>query len=109
MIEHNFQPNWNQSSFLQKNEGYVYHNLLDKRMKMKREFNINDLVRAADLRRTFSKRYTTEESYKVFEVEKPVFDTKLSYGIDNLPHIKLKPYWKRQNYHRKRMIVSWKA
>ena len=71
--------------FFKKNEGYVYQNLIDKRWKLKREFKINDLVKTADLRRTFSKRYTTKKSYKLFEVEKPVIDTKLSYGIDNLP------------------------
>ena len=34
---------------LKKNEGYVYKNLLDKRKKVKGKFQINDLVRTADL------------------------------------------------------------
>ena len=36
---------------LKKNEGYVYKNLLDKRKKIKPKFQINDLVRVADLRK----------------------------------------------------------
>ena len=42
-------------AFLKKNEGYVYKNLLDKRKKITPNFQINDLVRTADLRKTFSK------------------------------------------------------
>ena len=40
---------------LKKNEGFVYQNLSDKRKKVKPKFRVNDLVRVADLRRTFSK------------------------------------------------------
>ena len=40
---------------LKKNEGFVYNNLLDKRKKIKPKFQINDLVRAADLKRIFQK------------------------------------------------------
>ena len=50
---------------LKKNEGYVYKNLLDKRKKVKPKFHINDLVRTADLKRTFSKGDTTNWSYKL--------------------------------------------
>ena len=48
---------------LKKNEGYVYKNLLDKRNKIKPKFQLNDLVRTADLKRTFSKGDTTNRSY----------------------------------------------
>ena len=44
---------------LKKNEGYVYKNLLDKRKKIKPKYEIGDLVRTADLKRTFSKGDTT--------------------------------------------------
>ena len=44
---------------LKKNEGYVYKNLLHKRKKVTPKFQINDLVRTADLKRTFSKGDTT--------------------------------------------------
>ena len=48
---------------LKKNEGYVYKNLLDKRKKVTPKFQINDLVRTADLKKTFSKSDTTNWSY----------------------------------------------
>ena len=47
---------------LKKNEGYVYINLLDKRKKIKPNFQINNLVRVADLKTTFSKGDTTNWS-----------------------------------------------
>ena len=34
---------------VKKNEAYVYHNFLDKRKKVKPKFQVNDLVRTADL------------------------------------------------------------
>ena len=40
---------------LKKNEDYVFKNLLDKRNKIKPKFQINDLIRTADLKKTFSK------------------------------------------------------
>ena len=40
---------------LKKNEGYVYKHLLDKRSKIKPKFQINDLVRTADLKKLFQK------------------------------------------------------
>ena len=50
---------------LKKNDGFIYKNLLDKRKKIKPKFQINDLVRTADLRKTFSKGDTTNWSYKL--------------------------------------------
>ena len=47
---------------LEKNEGFVYKKLLDKRKKVKPKFLINDLVRTADLKKTFSKGDTTNWS-----------------------------------------------
>ena len=47
---------------LKKNEGYVYKNLLDKRKKIKPKYEIGDLVRTADLKKTFSKGDTTNWS-----------------------------------------------
>ena len=40
---------------LKKKEGYVYKNLLDKRKKITPKFQINNLVRTAGLKKTFSK------------------------------------------------------
>ena len=70
---------------LKKNEGYVYNNLLDKRKKVKPKFQINDLVRTADLKKTFSKSDTTSWSYNLHKVTEIVNDTMPSYKINNLP------------------------
>ena len=69
---------------LKKNEGFVYKNLLDKRKKVKPKFQINDLVRTADLKRTFSKGDTTNWSYKLYKITEIINDTIPSYKIDNL-------------------------
>ena len=71
-------------AFLKKNEGYVYKNLLDKRKKVKPKYEIGDLVRTADLKRTFSKGDTTNWSYKLYKITEIVNDTIPSYKIDNL-------------------------
>ena len=47
---------------LKENEGFFYKNSLDKRRKIKPKFQTNDLVRTADLMRTFSKGDTTNWS-----------------------------------------------
>ena len=70
---------------LKKNEGFVYKNLLDKRNKIKAKYQINDLVRAADLKETFSKGDTTNWSYKLYKNTEIINDTIPSYKIDNLP------------------------
>ena len=69
---------------LKKNEGYVYKRLLDKRKKIKPKVQLNDLVRTADLRKTFSKGDTTNWSYTLYKVTEIVNDTIPSYEIDNL-------------------------
>ena len=69
---------------LKKNEGFVYKNLLDKRKKVKPKFQINDLVRTADLKKTFSKGDTTNWSYKLYKITEIVNDTIPSYRLDNL-------------------------
>ena len=70
---------------LKKNEGYVYKNLLDKRKKIKPKYEIGDLVRTADLKKTFSKGDTTNWSYKLYKITEIINDTIPSYRIDNLP------------------------
>ena len=69
---------------LKKNERFVYKNLLDKRKKVKPKFQINDLVRTSDLKRTFSKGDTTNWSYKLYKITEIINDTIPSYKIDNL-------------------------
>ena len=69
---------------LKKNEGYVYKNLLDKRKKIKPKFQLNDLVRTADLWKTFSKSDTTNSVTLCIKLQKNFNDTIPSYKIDNL-------------------------
>ena len=69
---------------LKKNEGYVYKKLLDKRKKVKPKYKIGDLVRTADLKRTFSKSDTTNWSYKLYKITEIFNDTIPSYKTDNL-------------------------
>ena len=70
---------------LKKNEGFVYKNLLDKKKKIKPKFQINDLVRVADLKKTFSKGDTTNWSYKLYKITEIINDTIPSYRLDILP------------------------
>ena len=70
---------------LKKNEGFVYKNLLDKRKKITPKFQMNDLVRVADLKKTFSKGDTTNWSYKLYKIKEIINDTIPSYKIDSLP------------------------
>ena len=69
---------------MKKNEGCVYKNLLDKRKKVKPKFQINDPVRTADLKKTFSKGDTTSWSYKLYKITEIINDTIPSYRLDNL-------------------------
>ena len=46
---------------------------------------MNDLIRTANLRKTFSKSDTTNWSYKLYKVTEIINDTIPSYKIDNLP------------------------
>ena len=69
---------------LKKNEGFVHKNLLDKRKKVSPKFQINDLLRTADLKKTFSKGDTTNWSYKLYKITEIINDTISSYKIDNL-------------------------
>ena len=69
---------------LKKNEGFVYKNLLDKRKKVKPKYEIGDLVRTADLMKTFSKGDTTNWSYKLYKITEIINDTVPSYRLDKL-------------------------
>ena len=70
---------------LKKNEWYVYKNLLDKSKKIKPKYEIGDLVRTADLKKTFSKGDTTSWSYELYKVTEIIDDTIPAYEIDNIP------------------------
>ena len=68
---------------LKKNEGYVYKNLLDKRKKIKPKYEMGDLVRTADLKKTFLKSGTTNGSYKFCRITDNINVTKPSYRLYN--------------------------
>ena len=68
-----------------KNEGLVYHNLLDKRKKYQPKNIIGDLVRTAVLKKTFSKSDLTNWSYLLYEITEIVNDTLPSFKINKLP------------------------
>ena len=70
---------------MKKNEGFVYKNLLDKRKKIKPKYEIGNLFRTTDLKKTFSKGDTTNWSYKLYKITEIIKDTIPSYKIDNLP------------------------
>ena len=67
-----------------KNEGFVYNNLLDKRKKVKPKYEIGDLVRTTDLKRTFSKGDLTNWSYILYKITEIINDTIPSYRLDKL-------------------------
>ena len=59
--------------------------LLDKRKKIEPKFQVNDFVRVADLKKTFSKSDTTNWSYRLYETKEIINDTIPNYTIDDLP------------------------
>ena len=63
----------------------MHQNLLVKQKKIKPKFQINDFVRAADLKSPFLKSDTTNWSYKVNKITEIFNDTIPSYKIYNLP------------------------
>ena len=67
------------------NERTVFSNLQDKRQKRKTKFKLGDLVRTADIKRTFSKGDTTIWSKKLYTITQTIVDTIPSYRIKYLP------------------------
>ena len=67
------------------NQKKVLNNLQDKRKKQKPKFKLGDLVRTADIDKTFSKGDTTNWSNKLYMITKVIHETIPSYHIDFLP------------------------
>ena len=57
---------------------------MNKRKRITPKFQLNDLVRTADLKKTFSKGDTTNWSYKLYKITEIINDTIPSYKIDNV-------------------------
>ena len=69
---------------VKKNEGFVCQKLLDKGKKIKPKYQVNDFVRVADLRKTFSKGDTMNWFYKLNKNTEINNDTKPACKIDIL-------------------------
>ena len=54
-------------------------------VRKKTKYQLNNLVRVADLKQTFSKRDTTNWSYKLYKTTEIVNDTIPGYKVENLP------------------------
>ena len=67
------------------NEKIVYNNLQDRRVKQQPKFKLGQLVRTADIKRVFSKRGSTNYSYKLYTITEIIHDTIPSYRTDYLP------------------------
>ena len=67
------------------NKKKVLNNLQDKRKKQKPKFKLGDLVRTADIDKTFSKGDTTNWSNKLYVITEVIHETIPSYHIDFLP------------------------
>ena len=67
------------------NERKVYSNLQDRRDKQLPKFNLGQLVRTADIKKVFSKAYSTKYSYKLYTSTEVIHITIPSYRIDYLP------------------------
>ena len=66
------------------NEKLVYNNIQDRRVKQKPKIKLGQLVRTADIKRVFSKGYSTNYSYKLYTITEVIKDTIPSYRIDYL-------------------------
>ena len=58
---------------------------MDRRKKIKPKYQEGDLVRTADLNKTFLKSDTTEWSHKLYKILELNNGTIASYKTDNLP------------------------
>ena len=67
------------------NEKEVYWNLQVRRVKQQPKFKLGQLVRTADIKRVFSKRDSTNYSYKLYTITEIIHNTIPSYRIDYLP------------------------
>ena len=66
-------------------EKTVDFNLQDKRQKRKPKYELGDIVSTANIKRVFSKRDTTNWSYKLYTITEIVDDSIPGYRIDSLP------------------------
>ena len=63
----------------------VFSNLKDKRGIRKPNFNLSQLVGTVDIKRVFSKNYSTNYSYNLYKITEVIHDTIPSNIINFLP------------------------
>ena len=67
------------------NEKEVYSNLKEKSEIQKPKFKLGQLMRTSDIRKVFSKGYSTNWSYKLYIITESIHDSIPSYRVDHLP------------------------
>ena len=67
------------------NEKEVFSNLRDDRVKRQPKYKLGQLVRAADIKRVFSKGDSTNYSYKLYTITEVIHDTIPAYRINYSP------------------------
>ena len=93
-------------SICKKNEGFVYHKLVDKRKKVKPKFQLNDLLRTTGLRKSFPKGETTICSNQLHEITENVNVVMILYQVTKTIIYRgdiMKCCWKRQKYQWKKI------
>ena len=70
---------------MKRNEKTVYSILQDKRKKHNLKLNLGQLVPTTDNKKVFSKRDSTNYSYKMYTITEIIHDTTPSYRINYLP------------------------
>ena len=84
IIHHSIKMTPNQAS-KKSNEKSVYNILKDTRQIQKSKVKLGQLVRTVDVKKVFSKRDSTNYSYKLYTITEVIHDTIPSYRIDYLP------------------------
>ena len=67
------------------NERVVFSNLQDRRIRQQPKFKLGQSVRTSDVKRVFSRRDSTNYSYKLYTITEIIHDTIPSYRINQLP------------------------
>ena len=67
------------------NDKLVFDSLKNNRETQKPKLNLGDLVGTADIKRVFSKRYSTNWLLKIYTITEFIHDTIFSYRNNHLP------------------------
>ena len=95
-IHHSTKMTPNQTS-KKPNEKMVYTNLQDRRVRQKPKFKLGQPVPTADIKRVFSKRDSTNYSYKIYTKQKSYMTLPLAIESTVYPRDIMKIYYYQQN------------